>query len=376
MPIPLTDLTLQYHSIKAEIDAAIHRTLESGAFILGREVEAFEREAAAYCSTSHGVGVASGTDALHLALLACGIGAGDEVLTTPFTFIATAESIHKCGATPVFVDIEAETCNMDLSQLERHLTPRTKGIVPVHLYGHPCDMTRIMAFATAHGLKVVEDCAQALGATWRGQKVGSFGDAGCLSFFPSKVLGAYGDGGMVVTNDETVADHVRVLRGHGSRQKYFHDMPGFNSRLDSLQAAVLGVKLGRLDDWLEMRRQVATTYAALLRGMEGIGFPVERDGARHIYNYYTLRVAGGAQMRDALAAHLKSRGIATAIYYPKSLHLQPVYAALGHMQGDFPVAEAAQDEVLSLPMYPELTDSQLSEVAEAVRSCPALRSRR
>ena len=376
MPVPLTDLTAQYRSIKAEIDAAMSRTLASGSFILGREVESFEKEAAAYCGAAHGVGVASGTDALHLALLACGIGAGDEVLTTPFTFIATAESVHKCGATPVFVDIDADTCNMDLGQMERHLTPRTTGIVPVHLYGHPCDMTRVMEFAAAHRLKVVEDCAQSLGATWQGKKVGSFGDAGCLSFFPSKVLGAYGDGGMVVTNDAAIADHVRVLRSHGSRKKYFHDMPGFNSRLDSLQAAVLKVKLGHLDDWLNRRREIATAYADLLRGVDGISLLAERVGARHIYNYYTVRVAGGAQKRDAVADYLKSCGIATAVYYPRSLHLQPVYAVLSHHAGDFPVSEAAQDEVLSLPMYPELTDGQIAEVVSAIVSCPDLHSAR
>jgi dTDP-4-amino-4,6-dideoxygalactose transaminase len=374
MPVPLTDLTAQYRSINTEIDAAMSRTLSSGSFILGAEVESFEKEAAAYCGAALGVGVASGTDALHLALLACGIGEGDEVLTTPFTFIATAESIHKCGATPVFVDIDADTCNMDLDQMDRHLTPRTRGIVPVHLYGQPCDMTRVMQFASAHRLKVVEDCAQSLGATWQGKKAGSFGDAGCLSFFPSKVLGAYGDGGMVVTNDTAVADHVRILRSHGSRKKYFHDMPGFNSRLDSLQAAVLGVKLRHLDAWLERRREIAAAYANLLSGVDGISLLAERVGARHIYNYYTVRVAGGAQARDAVAAHLKSQGIATAVYYPKSLHLQPVYASLGYRQGDFPVSETAQDEVLSLPMYPELTDGQITEVVHALMSCPDLHS--
>ena len=368
MAVPLTDLTLQYHALQAEVDVAISHTLQSGTFILGPEVDAFEREAAAWCETSLGVGVASGTDALHLALLACGIGEGDEVLTTPFTFIATAESIHKCGATPVFVDIEPDTCNMDLTQMERHLTPRTRGIVPVHLYGHPCDMTRLMRFASAHGLKVVEDCAQALGATWHGRKVGSFGDAGCLSFFPSKVLGAYGDGGMVVTSDQTIAEHVRVLRSHGSKKKYFHDYPGFNSRLDALQAAILIVKLRHLDGWLERRRQVAADYAGLLAGAKGVSLPAERPGARHIYNYYTVRVTGGAANRDALAAYLKARDIATAVYYPKSLHLQPVYEFLGHTPGGFPISEAAQDEVLSLPMYPELTAEQVHEVADAVIS--------
>jgi dTDP-4-amino-4,6-dideoxygalactose transaminase len=336
-------------------------------------VEAFESEMAEYCGTALGIGVASGTDALHLALLACGIGEDDEVLTTPFTFIATAESIHKCGASPVFVDIEPDTCNMDPGEMRRHLTSRTKCIVPVHLYGHPCDMTQVMEFASAHGLRVIEDCAQSLGATWQGAKAGSLGDAGCLSFFPSKVLGAYGDGGMVITSDATIADHVRVLRSHGSKRKYFHDMPGFNSRLDALQAAILRVKLRHLDAWLERRRELAGLYASLLSDVEGIHLPTERSDARHVYNYYVVRVAGGAQRRDALAAHLKAQDIATAVYYPRSLHLQPVYAFLGHARGDFPVSEAAQDEMLSLPMYPELTDRQLEHIAHAIASFPALR---
>jgi len=347
--------------------------LESGGFILGGEVATFETEVASYCQAAHGIGVASGTDALHLALLACGIGQGDEVLTTPFTFIATAESIHKCGATPVFADIEPHTCNMDLALLEQRLTSRTRAIVPVHLYGHPCDMTGLMQFATAHRLKVIEDCAQALGASWRGKKVGSFGDAACLSFFPSKVLGAYGDGGMVVTSSAAVADHVRVLRSHGAHKKYFHDVPGFNSRLDALQAAVLRVKLAHLDGWLERRRQIAGLYDRKIQGIDGISSLAALDGAYHVYNYYTIRVAGGAQRRDTTASYLKSQGIATSIYYPQSLHLQPIFAYLEYGRGDFPVSEAAQDETLSLPMYPELTEQQVDTVVAALQASQALR---
>ncbi len=368
MPVPLTDLTAQYRSIKGEIDAAITRTLESGGFILGPEVESLEREISAFCGTAHGVGVASGTDALHLALLACDIGPGDEVLTTPFTFIATAESIRKCGATPVFVDIEPDTCNMDPDKLHECVTPRTRAIVPVHLYGHPCDMTRLMEFASLHGLKVIEDCAQALGATWQGSRVGSFGHAGCLSFFPSKILGAYGDGGMVVCNDASVAERVRILRSHGSKKKYFHDVPGFNSRLDSLQASVLRTKLKHLEDWIERRRSLAATYARMLADVPGLGLPAEHAGARHVYNYYTVRINDERQAREALATHLKSRGIASAIYYPMSLHLQPVFAALGYGPGSFPVAETAQSQMLSLPMYPELAIQQVAAVVDAVRS--------
>ncbi len=368
MQIPLTDLAAQYAGIKDEIDEAVRRVISSGSFILGPEVEAFEQEMAAYCGTSHAVGVASGTDALQLALLACGVGPGDEVITTPFTFIATTEAIVNCGATPVFVDIEPETLNLDPSLVEQHVTQRTKALLPVHLYGHPCDMTRIMETARRHGLKVIEDCAQALGATWMGQRVGSFGDAGCLSFFPGKVLGAYGDGGMVVTNDADVAERLRILRNHGGRVKYYHEVNGFNSRLDALQAAVLRVKLGHLDGWLERRRDIAAAYADGLANIEDITTPIVVDGAVHAFNYYTIRVAGGAQRRDALAAHLKSHGIASAVYYPLALHLQVVYRQLGYSPGGFPCAEQAQEAVLSLPIYPEMTALAIDATVDSIRA--------
>jgi dTDP-4-amino-4,6-dideoxygalactose transaminase len=368
MPIPLTDLAAQYAGIKDEIDGAVRRVITSGSFILGPEVEAFEQEMAAYCGTSHAVGVASGTDALQLALLACGVGPGGEVITTPFTFIATTEAIVSCGATPVFADIEPETFNLDPLLVEQHVTPRTKALLPVHLYGHPCDMTRIMEIGRRHGLKVIEDCAQALGATWKGQRVGSFGDAGCLSFFPSKVLGAYGDGGMVVTNDADVADRVHMLRNHGGRVKYCHEVDGFNSRLDALQAAILRVKLGHLDAWLERRREIAASYADGLSIIDGITTPIVREDTVHAFNYYTIRVAGGAQRRDALAAHLTSHGIASAVYYPLALHLQPVYREFGYAPGAFTIAELAQEAVLSLPMYPELAGEGTQEVVQSVRS--------
>ncbi len=376
MRIPLTDLTAQYQSLRDEIDAAIDRITTSGSFILGPEVEAFECEIADWCQVSHGVGVASGTDALYLALLACGIGEGDEVLTTPFTFIATTEAIRRCGATPVFVDIAPDTCNMDPGLLERHITRSTRAILPVHLYGNPIDMTRLMEIARRHELVVVEDCAQSLGATWQGRKVGSFGDAGCLSFFPSKMLGASGDAGMVITNNECVADMVRALRSHGTTRKYYHEMPGINSRLDTLQAAMLRVKLRRLDEWIRRRREVAATYGDYLRNASGISLLRPTDGGTHVYNYFTLGVQGGAGVRNALAAHLTERGIATAVYYPCSLHLQPVYRGLGYQPGDLPESEAAQDSVLSLPMYPEITDSQIEEVSQALMACPALQFHR
>ncbi len=366
MPIPLTDLKAQYLLLKQDIDDAIQRVLLSGSFILGPEVQSFEQEMAAYCQTGHGIGVASGTDALHLSLLACGIGEGDEVITTPFTFIATAESIAKCGATPVFVDIEPDTFNMNPSLIEERITPRTKALVPVHLYGQACDMTRIMNIARPHGLKVIEDCAQALGATWNGQRVGSFGDAGCLSFFPSKMLGAYGDGGMVVAGSEEVAQQVRILRNHGARRKYYHEVNGFNSRLDSLQAAVLRVKLRHLDEWLAQRNDIAAAYAAEFDMLDGYTVPSPTPGTTHAFNYYTIRVPGTAGHRDGLAEHLKSSGIASAIYYPVCLHLQDVYAGLEYAPGSYPVAEKAQDEVLSLPIYPELTAVQVKQVTDAI----------
>jgi len=371
MRVPLTDLAGLYASIKDEVDPAVQRVLSSGTYILGPEVESFEQSVAAYCGVPHAVGVASGTDALELALMACGIGAGDEVITTPFTFIATVESIVKCGATPVFVDIEPNAWNMDVSLVAGRIGPRTKAILPVHLYGQACDMTRLMELARAHDLKVIEDCAQALGARWSGQVVGSFGDAGCLSFFPSKVLGALGDGGMVVTGSADVADRVRILRNHGARTKYYHLVNGFNSRLDSLQAAVLRVKLGHLDDWLRARKSLAARYRDGLLSAEGIVTPTVVTGADHIFNYYTVRVLGGKARREALAQELKDRGVATAVYYPVSLHLQQVYHNLGYQPGSFVESERAQDEVLSLPMCPFITEAQARYVVESVGEAAA-----
>lgn len=375
MRIPLTDLTAQYQALKDEIDAATHRVMASGAFILGPEVAAFEREMGDWCQVAHAVGVASGTDALYLALLAFGIGEGDEVLTTPFTFIATTEAITRCGATPVFVDIEPDTCNMDLNLLEGHVRDSTRAILPVHLYGNPIDMTRLMDIARRNGLRVIEDCAQSLGATWQGQKVGSFGDAGCLSFFPSKILGSCGDGGMVITSDGRIADMVRALRTHGSTSKYYHEMSGINSRLDAIQAAVLRIKLRHLDGWIQRRRELSATYGDYLHNAGGISLLRQTDGATHVHNYYTIMVRGGGEARDALVAHLGEYGIATAVYYPCSLHLQPIYRVFEYLPGSLPVSEAAQDSVLSLPMYPELADHQVKEVCQAVISCPSLKPR-
>jgi dTDP-4-amino-4,6-dideoxygalactose transaminase len=367
MNIPLVDLQAQYSSIKEEIDAAIHRVVQSGQFILGPEVKAFEDEIAAYCGTKYAVGVASGTDALHLVLLACGIKAGDEVITTPFTFIATAESIAKCGATPVFADIDLKTYNIDPLQIESKITNKTKAILPVHLYGQPAAMERILELARKHNLKVIEDCAQALGAEYKGKKVGSLGDAGCLSFFPSKNLGAYGDGGMVVTNDAKIAETVRILRVHGSKATYQHVMHGFNSRLDALQAAILRVKLKHLDRWNELRRNKAASYTKLLGQIDSIEPPHFEKYCKSSCNYYTIRLKDSRLNRGELRKHLESKGIQTAVYYPLSLHLQEVYKYLGHKPGDFPQGEQAQEQVLTLPMYAELSEEQVEEVAGEIK---------
>lgn len=368
MNIPLVDLSAQYERIKDEIDKAIHGVVNSGQFILGPETEAFEKEMAAYCGTEYTTGVASGTDALQLALLACGIKPGDEVITTPFTFVATAETIAKCGATPVFVDIDRETCNIDPAKVEPKINEKTRAILPVHLYGQPADMNHILELAQRYKLKIVEDCAQALGAKYKGKKVGSLGDVGCLSFFPSKVLGAYGDGGMVVSNNPEIAERVKILRNHGCKEKYYHLIHGFNSRLDSLQAAILRVKLRHLDQWIAQRCQKASFYSRLLSDIGGIEPPYTAPYSHHIFNYYTIRLHESHGSRDRLREYLKSQGIATAIYYPLSLHLQQVYRHLGCGKGDFPESERAQEEVLSLPMYPELAEEQIERITGAIKA--------
>jgi len=366
MTIPTVDLKAQYESIKEEIQAAIDGVLESSQFILGPEVKAFEEEMAGYCNTKHAVGVASGTDALHLALRACGIKQGDEVITTPFTFVATAEVIKHCGATPVFADIDKQTCNIDPAGIEAALSPRTKAIIPVHLYGQPSDMDEIMAIARKHNLKVIEDCAQAFGAEYKGKKIGSIGDVGCLSFFPSKNLGAYGDGGMIVTNNSDIADKARVLRVHGAEKSYHYVLNGFNSRLDAIQAAILRVKLRYLDRWVEMRGENAALYTELIGNINGIEPPYIKDGNKSSHNYYTVCLNDARIDKDKLRNHLNSKGIKTMVYYPLSLHLQETYSNLGYRKGDFPVSEWVQDRVVSLPMYPELSEEQIREVASEI----------
>lgn len=365
MNIPLVDLKAQYHSIRGEIDEAIQRIVPQGNFILGPEVKAFEAEMADYLGSGYAVGVASGTDALHIALLACGIGAGDEVITTPFTFIATTEAIAKCGAKPVFADIDPKTFNIDPAKLEARITAKTRAILPVHLYGQPADMAPILELSRRHNLKVIEDNAQALGSEYKGSKTGSLGDAGCLSFFPSKILGAYGDAGMVVTNTPEIAERVEMLRNHGTRQKYYHLIPGFNSRLDELQAAILRVKLKYLDQWIEQRRHKAALYSERLGDIEGMNTPYQAPYAYHVFNYYTIRLRN---RRNELQEFLAARGISNAIYYPLSLHLQEVYRDLGYEPGSLPQSEQAQEETISLPMYPELEDKQIESIAAAIRN--------
>ena len=367
MNIPLTDLKAQYISIKNEVDDVIHRVLEQGQFILGPEVKSFEEEMAVYCGTKFAVGVASGTDALYLALLSCGVKSGDEVITTPFTFIATTEAIINCGAIPVFVDIEPQTYNMDPLQIESKITSKTKAIIPVHLYGKPASMTKMLAIGAIYNLKIIEDCAQAIGAEYKGIKVGSISNVGCLSFFPAKILGAYGDGGMVITNDSKIAEKVRMLRVHGAKSSYYHVYSGFNSRLDSIHAAVLRVKLKYIDIWIKQRRDNASLYSQLFEQIDGIETPYTKDHYRHAFNYYTIRLKDPRLDRNELRKHLESKGIQTMVYYPLSLHLQEVYKSLGYKLGDFPQSESAQEQVLSLPMYPELSNEQIGEIVYEIK---------
>jgi dTDP-4-amino-4,6-dideoxygalactose transaminase len=343
--------------------------MDENNFILGPEVKLLEDKVANYCGTKFAVGVASGTDALVFALISLGIGDGDEVITTPFTFIATAEAISRTRARPVFSDIEYDTYNICPEKIEEKITKNTKAILPVHLYGMPCDMDKIIALAKKHNLKVVEDCAQAFGAEYLPTsrqvkaKVGSLGDCGCLSFFPGKNLGCYGDGGMVLTNDASIYGKLIMLRNHGSSNKYFYKMHGFNSRLDTLQAAILLVKLKYIDKWIEMRLNNAKIYNQLIAS-RNILTPKASLFEGHAFNYYTVRVKSG---RDILQARLKEKGIASAVYYPLCLHLQEVYKELGYGKSDFPVAEEAQEEVLSLPMYPELNKEQIQEIAAVIK---------
>ena len=360
-PVPVLDLKAQYQSIKDEIDEAVLDVMASGYFVLGPNVKALEAEMAEYVGCQHGVGVASGTDALRLSLEALDIGPGDEVITTPFTFVATANTISHAGARPVFVDIDLRTYNIVPTQIEAAITERTKAILPVHLYGQPAEMEEIMVIAQRHNLYVIEDCAQAIGAEDDGRRAGSFGDLACFSFYPTKNLGAFGDAGLVTTNDPELAERVTVLRQQGSKTRYYHDVLGFNSRLDEMQAALLRVKLRRLDDWQARRGQIATQYDEVL-GELGLETPFVRPGVTHVYHQYTVRVA----RRDELHEFLRERGVGSMIYYPLPLHLQKMYDDLDYAEGSLPVSEDAGREVLSLPMYPELTDEQVQTVADTI----------
>ncbi len=396
MKIPLVDLKAQYEGIKEEIQEAINRVLNSTAFILGEEVTKFEEEFAKYCGTRYAVGTSSGTSALHLALLSLGIGEGDEVITTSYTFTATVETIIHCGAKPIFIDINPRNYNIDVQKLEEFLKLRTpnslprrqagklrtrpKAILPVHLYGQPADLDPILKLAKKYNLKVIEDACQAHGAQYKekskttlnselrtpnselGRRVGSIGDIGCFSFYPGKNLGAYGDGGMVVTDDGEIANKIKCLRDHGRREKYEHQMIGYNYRLDALQAAILSVKLKYLEEWNEKRRKNASIYNKLLKDLDVVT-PYEEEYAKHVYHLYVIRV----KKRDKIYRFLQEKGIACGIHYPLPLHLQKAYHYLGYKEGDFPVAEECAKEVLSLPMYPEIKREEIKYIAGTIK---------
>lgn len=380
--IPILNLTRQYEQLKTRMDEALVRVAASGHYILGPEVKAFEEEMADALGVKHVIGCANGTDALFLALKALKIGPPsgserDEVITTPFSFVATSEAIVRAGARPVFVDIEPETMNLDVSMLEAALTPHTRAILPVHIFGQPADMDAIRQFAQAHNLAVIEDCAQSIGSEYRGRRTGAIGDIGCFSFFPSKNLGAMGDGGMCTTNDDELAERLRMLRVHGSRRRYYHEEPGINSRLDEMQAAILRVKLPSLDEWNHRRHQVAQRYNELLAPLaEWVETPYQDAHVSHVYHQYTLKLKGpdSARLREQLQARLLEAGVQSMIYYPVPLYRQETHADLHCNPADYPVCERISDQVLSLPMFPELTleeqDTVVEALAAALKSLP------
>jgi dTDP-4-amino-4,6-dideoxygalactose transaminase len=360
--IPLVDLGMQYRGLKPELDAAVLQVLDSSQFILGERVAAFEREFAAYCNVRHAVGLNSGTSALHLALLAAGVGPGDEVITTPMTFVATAAAITYTGARPVFVDVDPVRWTIEPARIEKAITAHTKAILPVHLHGRLADMEPILSLADAHGLAVIEDAAQAHGAEAKGRRAGSIGDLGCFSFYPGKNLGACGEAGAVVTNNSQLADTVRLLRDWGQASKYHHVIKGYNYRMEGIQGAVLGVKLRHLEDWTEARCRHARSYDQRLLREPGIQTPAVLPGERHVYHVYAVR----ARERDALRERLARANIATGIHYPVPVHLQPAYADLGYLTGAFPIAERLAAETLSLPIYPELTEDQIERICSTL----------
>jgi len=361
--ILLVDLKGQYLNFKKEIDQAIQKVIDNSDFILGKEVELFEKEFASFSEAKYGIGVASGTEALHLSLLALGVGPGDEVITAANTFVATVLAISYTGARPVLVDINPDNYNLDVSLIKKAITKRTKAIIPVHLFGQPAGMDSIMEVAKEYNLEVIEDACQAHGAEYKGKKVGSIGDVGCFSFYPGKNLGAYGDGGMVLTNNEEIAQKVRMLRNYGSRVKYHHEFKGFNSRLDTIQATILRVKLKRLEEWNEARRRHALRYNELLKDAKVI-IPKEEDYAKHVYHLYVIRI----KERNKMLEYLKSKGIFAGIHYPIPIHLLRAYQDLGYKKGSFPLTEKYANEILSLPMYPELSEEQINYIAEVINS--------
>ncbi len=362
-PIPMVDLKGQYQQIKDELDPLLNEVFENTHFILGPNVQKFEQEVADYIGTKHAISCASGTDALHLALLAAGIQAGDEVITTPFTFIATAEAIRYCGADPVFIDIEPDTLNIDTYLLKKAITPKTKAIIPVHLFGLPANMDKINKIAEEYQLKVIEDCAQSFGAIYKGRQTGSLSDAGCFSFFPSKNLGCYGDGGLITTNNDEIAEKIRIYRNHGSSKRYYHDVVGFNSRLDEIQAAILRVKLKYIDSYNQNRLRVAKTYWDQLCDLPILVPNPSPAHGTHVFHQYTLL----CERRDEVMAALQKANIACAVYYPVPLHQQKAFAYREH-QESLPITEEISETCMSLPIFPEMTEEQIQRVCEVIRN--------
>jgi dTDP-4-amino-4,6-dideoxygalactose transaminase len=359
--IPIIDLKKQYMNIKHEIDTAILSVINSGKFILGENVSKFEEKIQEYFNVKYAIGVNSGTDAIYLSLLANDIQPGDEVITSVFTFIATVEAICLLGATPVLIDIDERTYNIHVKKMKEKISKKTKAIIPVHLFGYPCDMDEIIDIAKKRKIKVIEDCAQSFSAEYKGKKVGTFGNAGCFSFYPTKILGCYGDGGMVITNDENISKKVKMLRDHGSEKKYFHKMIGINSRLDEIQASILLVKLKYVDSWIKRRIEIAKKYNELFKNTDIIT-PYEEKDNKHVYNYYTIRV----KKRELIVEGLKREKIFPEVHYPMPIHLQPSLNYLEYKKGNFPVAEKVANEVISIPIYPELTDEEIEKVAKTI----------
>jgi dTDP-4-amino-4,6-dideoxygalactose transaminase len=362
MKVPSLDLKRQYATVKAEVDEAIRRVVECQGFILGPEVEGIEKEVAGFCGVKHGVGVASGSEALHIALMAAGIGRGDEVITTSYTFFATAGAIHEVGARPVFLDIDPRTFNIQYKDIEKNINKNTKAILPVHLYGQCAEMDEINRIAKRHSLLVIEDAAQAIGAEHKGRRAGALGDLACFSFYPTKNLSCFGDGGMVTTHNDDLAERLRVLRVHGAKPKYYHSVVGVNARLDAIQAAVLRAKMRHLPGWNERRREIARFYDSGLKDA-GVVVPYVEPHCVHVYHQYVIR----SQKRDELAADLKAQGVDTAVYYPVPLHVQKCFADLGYKEGDLPESERAARETLALPIFPEMTQAEMDYVVRCIR---------